>query len=53
MWARNLLKETTGAFDGTQIHDRQVSTDYESNTLPTAHYRPCDPLTAPELQVLE
>jgi len=31
-----LLKETTGAFDGTQTHDWQVSTDHGSDALPTA-----------------
>jgi len=30
-----LLKETAGAFHGAQIHDWQVSTDYESDALPT------------------
>jgi len=31
-----LLKETTGAFDGVRTHDWQVSTDHESDALPTA-----------------
>ena len=30
-----LLKETMGAFDWTQTHDWQVSTDNKSDTLPT------------------
>ena len=31
-----MLKETTGAFDGARTHDWQVSTDHESDALPTA-----------------
>ena len=34
-----LLKETTGAFDRAWTHDWQVSTDQESDTLPTAPRR--------------
>jgi len=30
-----LLKETMGAFDGTQTHDWQASADNESDKLPT------------------
>ena len=31
-----LLKAATGAFDGTQTHDWQVSTNHESDALPNA-----------------
>ena len=31
-----LLMETTVAFDGAQTHDWKVSTDQESDVLPTA-----------------
>ena len=34
-----LLKETTGVFDGARTHDWQVSTDLESDALPTAPHR--------------
>ena len=34
-----LLKETTGAFDGARTHDWQVSTDNESDALPTSPHR--------------
>ena len=35
-----MLKETTGAFDGTGTHDRQASIDYESDVLRTVLRRP-------------
>ena len=31
-----MLKETTGAFNGARAHDWHVSTDHESDALPTA-----------------
>jgi len=31
-----LLNETIGAFDGARTHNWQVSTDHESDELPTA-----------------
>jgi len=35
-----LLKETAGAVDWAHTHDLQASTNYETNTLPTAPRRP-------------